>query len=145
VPTKNRYNTLFGFDFGMKRIGVAIGQTITQTARPLTTLAAIQGLPSVKDVQTLINQWHPDAFVIGIPLNMDGTEQPVTEAARRLQHWLSEQFKLPVHTIDERLSTRDAREQIYNAGGFRALQKAKVDSFAAQIILQDWLTQDHST
>ena len=134
--------TLLGFDFGMKRIGVAIGQTVTQTARPLTTLAAQDGVPALADVKALFDKWRPDACVVGIPLNMDGTEQPVTLAARAFQQWLADQFHLPVHAMDERLSTRSAREQVFASGGFRALKKAEVDSFAAQIILQDWLTQD---
>lgn len=141
MPT---HHILLGFDFGLKRIGVAIGQTITQSARPLTTLVAKDGFPNRAEVQALIDQWHPDAFVIGIPLNMDGTEQPVTQSARALKQWLFEQFKLPTYEIDERLSTRSAREAIYNQGGIKSLKKAEVDSFAAQIILQDWLTEDHS-
>lgn len=138
------YNTLLGFDFGLKRIGVAIGQTITKTARPLTTLTAVEGLPTVSEVAALIQQWRPDALIIGIPLNMDGSEQPVTAAARRLKTWLSEQFHLPVHEIDERLSTKGAREQIFNEKGFRGLKNTEIDSVAAQIILQDWLSQDHN-
>ena len=138
-------HTLLGFDFGMKRIGVAIGQTITKTARPLTTLAAREGLPDRGEIRALFDKWHPDACVVGIPLNMDGTEQPVTIAARAFQQWLAEQFQIPVHAMDERLSTRSAREQIFSTGGFRALKNAEVDSLAAQIILQDWLTQDSST
>lgn len=132
---------LLGFDFGMKRIGVAVGQTLTQSARPLETLAANKGIPNWDRLQKLIQLWQPNAFVVGIPLNMDGTEQPLTAAASRFAKSLEERFKLPVYGIDERLSTKDARERLFNAGGFKALQKGQVDSIAAQLILQNWLTQ----
>ncbi|MDX1901576.1 MAG: Holliday junction resolvase RuvX [Gammaproteobacteria bacterium] len=134
-----KHHVLLGFDFGTKRIGVAVGQTITRTARPLTTLSAQQGVIQAEALQPLIKTWQPDGFVVGIPLNMDGTEQPITHAARRFAHWLTETFSLPVHEVDERLSTRDARERIFSEGGYRALQTAEVDSLAAQIILQNWL------
>lgn len=134
-----KHHVLLGFDFGTKRIGVAVGQTITQTARPLTTLAAQQGVIQAEALYPLIKTWQPDGFVVGIPLNMDGTEQSTTHAARRFAQWLSETFSLPVYEMDERLSTRGAREQVFAEGGYRALKQAEVDSLAAQIILQNWL------
>lgn len=135
--------TFLGFDFGTKRIGVAIGQSVTRTARPLATLSAMDGLPRLEEVKALFRKWHPDACVIGIPLNMDGTEQGVTAHARHFQRWLESHFHLPVHAMDERLTTRSAKEQIFEAKGFRGLKKAEVDSVAAQIILQDWLAKEY--
>lgn len=130
---------LLGFDFGMKRIGLAVGQTLTGTARPLVTLKARAGVPDWKQVAALIKTWQPDALVVGIPLNMDGTQQPLTFAAQTFAKQLQHQFKIPVYEMDERLSSVDARERLFNAGGYKALEN--VDSVAAQLILQSWLQQ----
>lgn len=137
---KTPHDILLGFDFGLKRIGVAVGQTVTETARPLTTLKAIQGEPSWDSLNKLLKTWQPDALVIGIPLNMDGTEQPITHAARRFAEQLKVRFQLPVYEMDERLSTKDARERLFAEGGYKALQNGQIDSVAAQLILQNWLT-----
>lgn len=132
---------LLGFDFGMKRIGVAVGQTVTQTARALTTLSAKQGIPSWDSLNKLIKTWQPDALVVGIPLNMDGTKQPLTDAAQQFADTLKERYGLAVYGMDERLSTKDARERLFTEGGYKALQNGQVDRIAAQLILQNWLTQ----
>lgn len=132
---------LLGFDFGMKRIGVAVGQTITQTARPLTTLEAKAGVPSWEKLDKLIKIWQPDALIVGIPLNMDGTLQPLTQLAENFAESLKTHYDLPVYGMDERLSTKAARERLFMQGGFKALQNGQVDSVAAQLILQNWLTQ----
>ncbi len=131
---------LLGFDFGTKRIGVAVGQMVTRTARPLTVIPAINGHPQLSMLTKIINEWHPNALVVGIPLNMDGTEQPLTVAARTFADLLRQTFQLPVHEIDERLTTKAARENIFKEGGYKALQNGQVDSVAAQLILENWLT-----
>ena len=129
---------LIGFDFGMKRIGVAVGQTITQTARPLDTIQAKEGIPNWAAITKLIRKWLPDALVVGIPLNMDGTDQTISHHARQFAHQLQEQYQLPVHEMDERLTTKDARERLFVTGGYKALQDGQVDRVAAQLILQNW-------
>lgn len=136
---KSTHDVLLGFDFGMKRIGVAVGQTVTKTARPLATVKANQGVPQWDMLDKLIKAWHPDALIIGIPLNMDGTEQPLTIAARDFAHSLNARYQLPIYEMDERLSTKDARARLFEQGGYKALQKSEIDSVAAQLILQNWL------
>ena len=138
---KKNPRILLGFDFGMKRIGVAVGQTVTKTARALTTLQAKQGIPPWELLGKLIKTWQPDALIVGIPLNMDGTRQRLTEAAQQFADSLEERYSLPVYGIDERLSTKDARERLFTEGGYKALQNGQVDSIAAQLILENWLTQ----
>ncbi len=132
---------LLGFDFGLKRIGVAVGQTVTKTARPLTMLPAIQGIPSWETVQKLINDWQPDALVVGIPLNMDGTTQTLTELAQQFAHRLKERFNLPIYEVDERLTSVEAKDNVFKQGGYKALKKTQIDSIAAQLILQNWLDE----
>ena len=129
---------LLAFDFGQKRIGVAIGQTVTQSARPLTTIHAKEGVPDWQTIHPLIKKWQPDALVVGIPLNMDNTEQPLTHLARTFANALKDQYNLPVFEIDERLTTKDARERLFTEGGYKALQNGQVDQVAAQLILQNW-------
>lgn len=130
---------VLGFDFGTKRIGVAVGQTVTRTATPLTTLRANQGIPNWQHIEKLIKTWRPQCFVVGIPLNMDGSEQPLTVAAKQFASELEKRFNLSVYQIDERLTTKAAREYVFNQGGYKALHQEQIDSIAAQLIVQNWL------
>ncbi|KAA5965766.1 Holliday junction resolvase RuvX [Pantoea sp. M_9] len=130
--------TLLGFDFGTKSIGVAVGQQLTGTARPLTALKAQEGTPDWNLIEKLLKEWQPDYVVVGLPLNMDGTEQPLTARARKFASRLHGRFGVRVELQDERLSTVEARADLFERGGFRALQKGQVDSQSAVIILQDW-------
>ncbi len=131
------------FDFGKKRIGVAIGQTVTQTARPLTTINAKDGEPEWQAITVLVKKWMPNAIVVGIPLNMDGTEQPLTDCARTFANQLKELYNLPVYEMDERLTTKDARERLFAEGGYKALQSGQIDQVAAQLILQNWFAENY--
>lgn len=139
--TEQLSQVLLGFDFGTRRIGVAIGQTITQTANPLTVLSAQDGIPRWDELTKILKTWQPDGLVVGIPLNMDGTEQSITLRARNFAQELAERFKLPVYEIDERLTSVAARERVFTDGGYKALKGAKIDAIAAQLILQNWLSQ----
>lgn len=132
-------HTFLGFDFGKKYIGVATGQLITRSARPLTSLKAHNGVPNWKELDTLIKEWAPAALIVGIPLNMDGTTQPITHLARAFKEELVQRFKLPVYEVDERLTTRAAREHLFEEGGYKNLEKTKVDQYAAKLILESWL------
>lgn len=138
----NEIKVLVAFDFGMKRIGVAVGQTITKTARPLDTIQAKEGEPNWDMIIKILKKWLPDALVVGIPLNMDGTDQPISLHARAFAQKLRDQFQLPVFESDERLTTKDAREQLFADGGFKALQDGQVDRVAAQLILQNWFADN---
>lgn len=131
---------ILGFDFGTFSIGVAVGQRITGTASPLAALRAKDGQPNWDEVSKLINTWQPKELVVGLPLNMDGSDQPLTDMARKFANRLHGRFGLPVHLQDERLTTVAAKESLFARGGFKNLQKDKVDSAAAQLILEDYLS-----
>jgi len=134
-----------GFDFGLRHIGVAAGQTCTQTAQALTSLSAHQGTPNWDEIAKLINTWQAQALVVGLPYKMDGTEQPITKAARHFIEQLKKRYSLPVYEMDERLSTAEAREYLFAAGGYKALKKKSIDSLSAQLILESWLrTHPHT-
>lgn len=133
---------LLGFDFGTKRIGVAVGQQLTGTARALETLSSPDGGPDWRGISRLIEQWHPDALVLGLPLNLDGTDHEITRLARRFGNRLRGRYNLPVYTIDERLSSSEAEALLAERGRF---DKADVDKVAAQLILQSWLEQQSTS
>jgi putative Holliday junction resolvase len=128
-----------GFDFGYKRIGVAVGQQLTGSASPLITLAAKQGVPDWNAVQKLISQWKPEALIVGIPTCIDGSELYTTSAARRFAKQLKKNTSLQVHLVDERLSTVEARSQLFEQGGYHKIKNSEVDSIAACVILEQWL------
>lgn len=128
-----------GFDFGYKRIGVAVGQRLTGSASPLSTLDAKLGVPQWDLIQSLIKQWRPTAMVVGLPTCIDGTEQYTTAASRGFARQLRKRFELPVHLVDERLSTMEARAHLFETGGYRKIKKSEVDSIAACVILEQWL------
>lgn len=144
IKMKHKPSTLLGFDFGMKSIGVAVGQTVTKSAKPLTTLKAKKGEPNWKLLAQLIEEWHPDALVVGIPYNMDGSDQSITFAAKNFAHDLESKFDLPVYLVDERLTTVEARAKLFDKKGYRAIQKSAVDALAAQLILESWMGQQNA-
>ncbi len=129
--------TFLGFDFGTRRIGVAVGQSVSGTASALLTLHARANKPDWETIARLIEQWRPAALVVGLPLNMDGSENDLTRRSRRFGRQLQERFRLPVHTMDERLSSVAAEQRLAEQGRGRQA----VDEVAAQIILEDWLQQ----
>lgn len=124
---------LICFDYGEKRIGVAIGQRIIGIATPLETIRVRNGRPDWPRIALLIKRWRPAALIVGHPLNMDGSRQPVTDAADRFAKRLAGRFGLPVHRADERLSTFEARD--------RTGRSADLDAVAAQVILESWLAE----
>lgn len=136
--------TILAFDFGTKSIGVAIGQQLTGTARPLAAIKAQDGTPDWNKFEMLLKEWQPDRVVVGLPLNMDGTEQPLTARARKFANRLHGRFGVQVDLHDERLSTVEARADLFARGGFRALNKGSVDSLSAVIILESWFENAYS-
>lgn len=130
--------TIIAFDFGEKSIGCAVGQSITGTAQALPAFKAQDGIPNWEAIGTLLKEWQPDLLVVGLPLNMDGTEQPLTQRAKKFANRLNGRFNLPVELHDERLTTVEARAEIFARGGFKALKKDKVDSISACLILESW-------
>ncbi len=135
---------IIGFDYGLRRIGVAVGQTLTGSARPLTTLIARDGVPDWTAIATLLESWRPGALVVGVPYNMDGSEQPLTLRAQRFARQLEGRFALAVHLVDERLTSVEAEQDLRTqrrAGRRRRVRREEIDARAAQIIVEDWMRQ----
>ncbi|BBR57497.1 Holliday junction resolvase RuvX [Klebsiella sp. WP4-W18-ESBL-05] len=135
--------TLLAFDFGTRSIGVAIGQRITGTARPLAAIKAQDGTPDWNIIARLLKEWQPETVIVGLPLNMDGTEQPLTARARNFANKIHGRFGVPITLHDERLSTVEARAGLFEHGGFRALNKSSVDSASAVVILESYFEQGY--
>lgn len=130
--------TVLAFDFGTKSIGCAVGQSITGTAQALPAFKAQDGVPNWAQIEKCLDEWKPALLVVGLPLNMDGTEQTLTLRAKKFANRLHGRFGLPVELQDERLTTAEARAEIFSRGGYKALNKSKVDGISACLILESW-------
>lgn len=133
---------VLGFDVGAKKTGVAIGQGLTQNASALDKIVCHEGIPvNLKCISTLISTWRPHVIVVGMPLRPDGKAQRASRHACAFMALLKENFSLPIYQIDEQLTTKSARADIFEAGGYRHLQKSNVDSYAAKLIVESWLAE----
>ena len=133
---------ILAFDYGERKMGVAVGQSVTQTARPLAPLKAKGGQPQWQDVQALLDEWQPDLVVVGSPLNMDDTEQHLTRRAHKFGQRLHGRFGVQVAYMDERLTSVSAREELFEQHGYQGLKKHSIDSLAACHILESWFNDN---
>ena len=133
---------LLAFDYGLRRIGVASGGTVSRTTTPRATVSCRDGKADFGAIEALIREWEPDRLVVGVPYNMDGTESDMTACALRFARQLHGRFGRPVDLVDERLSSRDAEDALREqraSGQRRRVRKGDVDATAAAVILQRWL------
>lgn len=133
--------TYLGFDYGTKHLGIAVGGNTSGRAEPLTTASVQQGVPDWQTLDRLIEEWRPAALVVGLPLNMDDSENALTRAARKFGHRLQARYNLPVQMVDERLTSVDAKNTLVESRVPWKQRKAKVDKLAAQTILQAYLDE----
>ena len=140
-PSSSRA-VVIGFDFGSKNIGVAIGQRITGMAAPLRTIRLGQSQEPWRTISEVVAAWRPAAFVVGLAYQFDGTENPITPATERFCQELERRYRIPVHRVDETLSTAESRQRFYaDNRSCRALFRDLKDELAAQVILQTWLDE----
>lgn len=133
---------VLGFDFGERRIGVAVGQRITGTATPLTTIISKNQNPDWDAIGELIREWQPEALVVGMPYHLDGNDTRLSERIRKFCRQLEGRYRLPVHQIDERLSSAEAERYLKHErqqGRKKTIQKNEIDRLAAAIQLESWL------
>ena len=133
---------LFGFDVGTKIVGVAVGNRLTGTARALATLNVREGEPDWQSLDTLRREWLPETLVVGLPLDDDGKEQPMSRTARRFAERLGERYGLPVAFCDERMTSQEAARRFAagRAAGTRKRSDAQsIDAEAAAVILESYL------
>jgi putative Holliday junction resolvase len=130
----NQAYIALGFDFGSKKIGVASGQSLTATASPLDILKAKNGIPNWDDIGQLVQQWQPQLIIVGLPLNMDGSESDLSLRAKKFARRLAANYTCAVGLMDERLTSREARELSSHDG--------QVDHVAAALILESWFNSN---
>ena len=135
------HGTLLAFDFGTKRIGVAVGNSISGTAQPLLTLRGEENAKRFAAIEGLIREWQPAALVVGLPCYDDGTPHEMTQLCRRFANRLKGRFGLPVILVDERYTSASASSQLSEAGIRGARQKPLLDQVAAQEILQAYFNE----
>ena len=136
--------TVLAFDFGYKRIGIAVGNVLIDTTNPLTTISAVGREPDWSALRRVLDEWSPDLLLVGLPLMLDGTPSPNANDARRFAARLQELSGVDVLMVDEKLSSLEAREGIREsrqAGLRRRTRPGDIDKFAAEVILRTWLNQ----
>lgn len=139
---RSNSDTYLGFDFGIKKIGVAVGQTTTGTASPLQTIRSLNQVPNWDIIGKLIAEWRPAGLVVGISKQADGSDNPVTPRMLKFCRQLEGRYQLPVFQQDETLSTFEAKQMLFDEVSVRAGKLWAVqDQLAAQLILQTWLNQ----
>ena len=135
------HETIIAIDFGLRNIGVAVGNTLSLTSRPLAILQARGGVPDWDALSSIFDEWRPDRILVGNPLNMDDSESDMGRQAARFARRIEGRFGLTVTLVDERLSSREAKANALAAGHRGDFASIPVDDEAAAIILATWLHQ----
>jgi putative Holliday junction resolvase len=134
--------TYLGFDFGNKKIGMAVGQLATKTASPLETLRSLNQVPNWEKIGQLIAEWQPDGLIVGISRKADGSDNIITPRMLKFCRQLNGRYNLPVFQVDEAYSTFEAKQMLYDELHVSAAKLWDVqDQLAAQLILQSWLNE----
>jgi putative holliday junction resolvase len=134
----NISGTVLAFDFGEKRIGVAVGETILKAAHAHTTIEAETNEVRFSHIARLIEEWKPSLLIVGLPTHLDGSAHQLTQLSKKFAQRLEGRFNLPALMIDERLTSAEAAQQLSIRGVKARDQKAMIDAVAAQVILQSY-------
>jgi putative Holliday junction resolvase len=132
---------IIGFDFGQKRIGVAIGNNISKSAQALITIDSASSNQKFEAIQKIMDEWQPVSIVVGVPFNVDGSEHKVTNLCKKFAKQLEQKYALPIHLIDERYTSIEAGYEIQDKKIDPKKKKLLIDQIAAKIILQSYLDQ----
>ncbi len=133
---------ILAFDFGLKNIGLAIGQEVTRTAQTFYSLKASNGEPEWSKLDELIEEWQPKLFVVGKPLNMDGTRSKIQKKSDKFSYLLNKRYSIPVELIDERLTTKEAKERLSCKEKSPISFSKDLHQTSAQIILENWFEEN---
>ncbi len=145
TPARHKPATVLAFDYGLKQIGVAVGNTLLGTTRSVAVLRARDGIPDWAALEALVAEWQPDLLVVGDPLNMDGSVSELANRARKFGRRLHGRLGLPVAMTDERLSSFEAKQEQRQRGHRGDYKAVPVDSHAAELILQTWLRENEDS
>jgi len=136
--SKVQSGTVLAFDFGERRIGVAVGEHLIHSANPLVTIDNESNEVRFAAITQLVNEWQPKLLVVGLPLSLDGSETEVTQLCKKFARRLNGRFNLPVALIDERYTSAEASQLLNESGIKGRAQKAMLDQVAAQTILRSY-------
>jgi putative Holliday junction resolvase len=137
----NDKRTVMAFDFGLRQIGVAVGNCLLGTSQPLDIVRARDGVPDWSSIEALLQEWQPDLLLIGDPLNMDGTDSDLGARAQKFSRRLHGRFGLVVALVDERLTSFEAKQTLQAQGHKGDYKNQPADSVAAELILQSWMRE----
>ena len=137
MHNKSNVETVLAFDFGLKQIGVAFGQTITNQSTGIKIIKAKNGVPNWNEIKTIVEEWNPNTLVVGLPINMDDSESDMSKLTRTFAKGLKDRIHKNVKLMDERLSSREAKNEVKEV--FKTFDATKADHIAASFILQSYL------
>ncbi|RYZ82251.1 MAG: Holliday junction resolvase RuvX [Moraxellaceae bacterium] len=132
---------VMGFDFGTQKMGMACGNSLSNTAQPLAIFPMRDGIPDWDKLEKLIAQWQPNTCVVGLPLNMDDSESELSARARKFARRLRHRLNIPVWMVDERLTTREARNSLFSYQQQGHGKKTNADSLAATMLIESWFRE----
>jgi len=137
MPDVNSTQMIMAFDFGTQKMGMAVGQSLIESANPLALFPMKDGIPNWDELLKIVKQYQPNLFLVGLPLNMDETESELSARARKFARRLRHQTNIETLMVDERLTTREARGELesYQAQGRK---KVSADSIAAALFIESW-------
>ena len=143
MHSKSNVETVLAFDFGLKQIGIAFGQTITNQSTGIKIIKAKNGVPNWNEIKTIVEEWNPNTLVVGLPINMDDSESDMSKLTRTFAKGLKDRIHKSVKLVDERLSSREAKNKAKEAS--KSLDTTKTDHIAAALILQSYLNNPKSS
>lgn len=141
----SRPRTVLAFDFGLRQIGVAVGNCLLNTTQPLAIISAREGIPDWSAVERVVAEWQPDLLLVGDPLNMDGSASELSTRARKFARRLHGRLGIPFEMADERLSSFEAKQLSRERGHRGDFKRQPVDSEAAELVLRAWLENRTAT
>ncbi|WP_312087360.1 Holliday junction resolvase RuvX [Acinetobacter variabilis] len=138
MPDVNAPNTIMAFDFGTQKMGMAVGQSLIESANPLPLFPMKDGIPNWDELLKIVKSYQPGLFLVGLPLNMNDSESELSTRARKFARRLRHQTNIETLMVDERLTTREARDELdhYQAQGRG--KKLSADSIAAALLIESW-------
>ncbi len=143
MPDLNAPQMIMAFDFGTQKMGMAVGQSLIASSNPLALFPMRDGIPNWDNLLKIVKQYQPNLFLVGLPLNMDDTESELSARARKFARRLRHQTNITTFMVDERLTTREARDELdhYQAQGRG--KNVAADSIAAALLIESWYREPH--
>ena len=138
---KGQPRIILAFDFGLKHIGLAVGQEVSNTANTFYSLKAVAGKPDWHKLDEIIQDWKPVLFVVGNPINMDGTDSKIKEKSDGFSKFINKRYNIPVQLMDERLTSREAKERMELGSDYSVEKKTDIHEMSAKIILESWFRE----